>query len=264
MSLATIIAIVTAFGLFIGAILISTDNVTVFLSLSSFIMVFGGTMSAMFISYEPRYVLLSLKLITKIFFAPAMGRDLLKAEVGRIIKWAYAVQKNGTPALEQEAKKAIKGDRFMKFGVEMVISGYTGAEVREILTNTVETTFGRNTVPVFILKDMAAGAPAFGMVGTLVGLVVMLNSMGGDPSQLGAGLAVAMITTLYGVFFARVIFMPAASKVMQREQIVKFRNYLVLEGLCMLADRKSPRFIQDKMNSYLDPAIHFDIDKMKK
>ncbi|NQU59422.1 MAG: MotA/TolQ/ExbB proton channel family protein, partial [Rhodospirillales bacterium] len=144
------------------------------------------------------------------------------------------------------------------------ISGYSGAEVREILTNTVETTFGRNTVPVFILKDMAAGAPAFGMVGTLVGLVVMLNSMGGDPSQLGAGLAVAMITTLYGVFFARVIFMPAASKVMQREQIVKFRNYLVLEGLCMLADRKSPRFIQDKMNSYLDPAIHFDIDKMKK
>jgi chemotaxis protein MotA len=81
---------------------------------------------------------------------------------------------------------------------------------------------------------------------------------------LGAGLAVAMITTLYGVFFARVIFMPAASKVQQREQIVKFRNYIVLEGLVMLADRKSPRFIQDKMNSYLDPAIHFDIDKMKK
>ncbi len=264
MSLATIIAVITAFGLFIGAILISTDNVTVFLSLSSFIMVFGGTMSAMFISYEPRYVLLSLKLITKIFFAPTMSRDLLKGEVGRIIKWSYAVQKNGTPALEQEAKKAVKGDRFMKFGVEMVISGYTGEQVNEILTNAVETTFGRNTVPVFILKDMAAGSPAFGMVGTLVGLVVMLNSMGGDPSQLGAGLAVAMITTLYGVFFARVVFMPAASKVMQREQIVKFRNYLVVEGLTMLADRQSPRYIQDKMNSYLDPAIHFDIDKMKK
>ena len=73
-----------------------------------------------------------------------------------------------------------------------------------------------------------------------------------------------MITTLYGVFFARVVFMPAASKVMQREQIVKFRNYLVVEGLTMLADRQSPRYIQDKMNSYLDPAIHFDIDKMKK
>ena len=264
MSLATIIAIVTAFGLFIGAILISTDNVTVFLSLSSFIMVFGGTMSAMFISYEPRYVLLSLKLIMKIFFAPAMGRDLLKAEVGRIIKWAYAVQKNGTPALESEAKKAVKGDRFMKFGVEMVISGYTGAEVREILTNTVETTFGRNTVPVFILKDMAAGAPAFGMVGTLVCLFIMLDNMGGDPSELGKGLAVAMLTTLYGVIFSRMLFMPAASKMAQRESILRFRNYIVVEGLVMLAEKKSPRYIQDRLNGFLDPSIHFNIDKMKK
>ncbi len=264
MSIATIVAILAAFGLFFGAIFMSTDNVTIFLSLESFIMVFGGTLSATFISYEPRYVLLSLKMIYKIVFSPSMGRDLLKAEVGRIIKWAYAVQKNGTPALEAEASKAVKGDRFMKFGIEMVLSGYKGDEVREILTNTVETTFGRNTVQVRILNAMAAGAPAFGMIGTLVGLVVMLDGMGGDPSQLGAGLAVAMITTLYGVFFARIVFMPAASKIMQREQIIRFRNYLVLEGLVLLADRKSPRYIQDKMNSFLDPAIHFNIDKMKR
>ena len=111
---------------------------------------------------------------------------------------------------------------------------------------------------------MGAAAPAFGMIGTLVGLIIMLDGMGGDPSQLGAGLAVALLTTLYGVLFARLIFMPAASKIMQREQIVRFRNFLVAEGLALLADRKSPRYIQDKMNSYLDPAIHFNIDKMKK
>ncbi|MHA1597542.1 MAG: motility protein A [Alphaproteobacteria bacterium] len=264
MSIATIIATLAAFALFAGAILISTDNITIFLSLPSFIMVFGGTMSATFMSYEPRYVLLSLKLIFKIMFSPKMGRDLLKAEVGRVIKWAYVVQKNGPPALESEAAKAVRGDRFLKFGVEMVISGYTGDEVREILTNTIETTFGRNTIQVTILNGMAAGAPAFGMIGTLVGLIVMLDGMGGDPSQLGAGLAVAMITTLYGVMFSRMVFMPAANKIMQREQIIRFRNYLVCEGLVLLADRKSPRYIQDKMNSYLDPAIHFNIDKMKK
>jgi len=264
MSIATIVATLAAFSLFIGAIFISTDNVTIFLSLPSFIMVFGGTMSATFMSYEPRYVLLSLKLIFKIMFSPKMGRDLLKAEVGRVIKWAYVVQKNGPPALESEAAKAVKGDRFLKFGVEMVISGYTGDDVREILTNTIETTFGRNTIQVSILNGMAAGAPAFGMIGTLIGLIIMLDGMGGDPSQLGAGLAVAMITTLYGVMFARLVFMPAANKIMQREQIIRFRNYLVCEGLVLLADRKSPRYIQDKMNSYLDPAIHFNIDKMKK
>ena len=107
-------------------------------------------------------------------------------------------------------------------------------------------------------------APAFGMIGTLVGLVIMLDKMGGDPSALGPGLAVALLTTLYGVMFARLIFLPVASKVQQREEIVRFRNYLVAEGLALLAERKGPRHIQDKMNSYLDPAIHFNIDKAGK
>ena len=111
---------------------------------------------------------------------------------------------------------------------------------------------------------MGAAAPAFGMIGTLVGLIIMLDNMGGDPSSLGKGLAVALLTTLYGVLFSRIIFLPAATKILQREEIIRFRNYLIAEGLSLLADKKSPRYIQDRMNSYLDPAIHFNIDKMKK
>ncbi len=264
MSIATILGFFGAFGLFLGAILLQTSNLTLFVSFTSFLLVFGGTLAATFISYEPRYVMLSLKLIWKIIFTPKMGRDMLKSEVGRVIKWAYIVQKSGIPALEAESKKAVRGDRFLRFGIEMVLSGYNGAEVREILENTIETTFGRNTVQVNILKSMASASPAFGMIGTLIGLVVMLDGMGGDPSQLGKGLAVALITTLYGVIFSRMIFMPAAAKFMQREQIIRFRNYLICEGLALLADNKSPRYIQDKMNSYLDPAIHFNIDKMRK
>lgn len=264
MSITTLSALLLTFGLFLGSIFTSTDNWSIFVSGASVVMVLGGTLGATFISYEPRYVILSLKLIGRIVFAPKVGRSVLKTEVGRIIRWAYAVQKNGPPALESEAAKAIKGDKFLKFGVEMVISGYTGEEVREIMTNTIETTFGRNTVQVEILKAMGAGAPAFGMIGTLVGLVIMLDNMGGEPSALGQGLAVALLTTLYGVLFARIIFMPAATKILQREEIVRFRNYMIAEGLSLLADRKSPRYIQDRMNSYLDPAIHFDIDKMQK
>ncbi len=264
MSIPTILGLIFSLGLFAWAVGSSTDNYWVFLDAPSFVIVFGGTMAATFISYEARYVILSLKLIGRITFSASIGRNVLKSEVGRIIKWAYLVQKSGIPALEAEAKKAVKGDKFLKFGIEVVISGYTGAEVREILTNAIETSFGRNTVQVSILKAMGSASPAFGMVGTLVGLVVMLDKMGDDPTALGPALAIALITTLYGVLFARWIFMPAASKIMQREQIVRFRNYLVAEGLVLLADRKSPRYIQDKMNSYLDPAIHFNIDKMKK
>jgi len=253
-----------AFGLFFGSIFFSTDNPTIFLSLASFVLVVGGTLASTFISYEPRYVLLSLKLIYRIVFSPKVGRNVLKSEVGRVIRWAYTVQKNGIPALEQEAKKTVRGDKFLRFGVEMVVSGYTGEEVREIMTNTIETTFGRSTVQVEILRNMGSAAPAFGMIGTLVGLIIMLDNMGGDPSNLGKGLAVALLTTLYGVMLSRIVLLPAATKILQREEIVRFRNYLIAEGLSLLADKKSPRYIQDRMNSYLDPAIHFNIDKMRK
>lgn len=263
-SFSTIVALMIAFGMFVGSILWETDNPIIFFSVTSFVMVVGGTMVATFVAYEPRYVLLSLKLIGRILFTPKVGRDILKAEVGRMIRWAYVVQKGGPPALEVEATKAVKGDKFMRFGIEMVVSGYTGDEVRDIMTNLIETTFGRNTVQVHILKYMASTSPAFGMIGTLIGLVIMLDNMGEDPSALGPGLALALITTLYGVLFARLVYIPAANKIMQREQIVRFRNYLVAEGLILIADRKSPRYIQDKMNSYLDPAIHFNIDKARK
>ena len=117
--------------------------------------------------------------------------------------------------------------------------------------------------PVNVMKDFAAGAPAFGMVGTLVGLIVMLGNVGGSPEDLGAGLAVAMLTTLYGVLFARVLFLPAASKMQQREQIFKFRNSILVEGFALLAEKKSPRFMQDALNAFLDPSIHYDIDAAK-
>jgi len=263
-SFSTIISLLIAFGMFLGSIVWETDHYVIFLSVTSFIMVVGGTMAAAFVSYEPRYVILSLKLIGRILFTPKVGRDILKAEVGRMIRWAYIVQKGGPPALESEASKAVRGDKFLKFGIEMVVSGYSGDEVRDIMTNLIETTFGRNTVQVHILRFMASTSPAFGMIGTLIGLVIMLDKMGADPTALGPGLALALITTLYGVLFARLVYIPAANKIMQREQIVRFRNYLVAEGLILMADRKSPRYIQDKMNSYLDPAIHFNIDKARR
>lgn len=264
MSFGTIIGFLVGVGLFVGAIFWSTDDFLIFLSGPSFIMVIGGTLAASFISYEGRYVILSLRMIGKIIFSPRIGRNLLKSEVGRVIRWGYTVQKSGLPALEAEANKLKRTDRFMAFGVDMVVSGYTGEEVRGILNTTIETTFGRNTVQAGILRNMGAIAPAFGMIGTLVGLIIMLSKLQDDPSQLGAGLAIALVTTLYGVLFARLVFLPAATKIQQREEIVRFRNYLVAEGLSLLAERKSPRYIQDKMNSFLDPALHFNIDKMRR
>jgi chemotaxis protein MotA len=264
MSLATLIGFLFGLALVVGAIALSTDNFLVFLHISGFLLVVGGTLAATFIAYEPRYVIASLRIMSSIFFRPRIGRGVLQGEVGRIIRWGYMLQKSGPQALESDVKKLRGQDSFLAFGINLVISGHTGPEVREILANTVETTFQRNTVPAEILRSMGSNAPAFGMIATLVGLVIMLDKLAADPSKIGAGMAVGLLGTLYGVFFARLLFLPSASKVQQREEIVRFRNYLVAEGLSLLAERRNPRFIQDKMNSFLDPKLHYDLDRMMK
>lgn len=261
MSLPTILGFVFSLVLFVGAILVSTDNYHVFLHSAGFVMVVGGTLAASFVSFEIRYVVQALGLIKAIFVSPRMARGMLTNEVARVIRWGYILQKGGLPALESDTKSLRNQDAFLAFGVSLVISGYSGQEVRALLENQVETAFQRRSVPIEILKYMAANAPAFGMIATLVGLVVMLDNMGTDPSKLGPGMAVGLLGTLYGVLFARMVLMPTANKIHQRESIIRFRGLLVTEGLALMADRKSPRFIQDAMNSYLDPAIHFDIDK---
>ena len=263
MSINSFIGFIAAFGLFIWSITLSTSNFMVFVSVSSFILVVGGTLAATFLGQEARYVGIGLKAIGSIFLPQRVGRNILNKEVGRIITWGYQAQKEGVVALDAELKKVSK-DPFLTFGMEMILSGYAGDDVKENLYRMVDSTYERNTIPAEILKSMAGTAPAFGMIGTLIGLIVMLDTMGSDAGELGKGLAVALNTTLYGVIIARMIFLPAATKLIQRHQINRFRMELLAEGLAMLADRKNPRYIQDRMNSFLDPSIHYDIDKQLK
>lgn len=259
MSLNTLLAFLLAFGLFIFAVVLATDNWLIFIDLQSAILVIGGTMAASFLGQEYRYVMLALRGIFSMFAVYRTGRNVLNNEVGRMIQWGHLVQQKGLLALESEVSK-IENDDFLNFALENLLSGYTGEEVRETMEIAIDKTFERNMVPANILKSMGATAPAFGMIGTLVGLIVMLASLGADPKALGTGLAVALNTTLYGVLFARLILIPASSKLTQRQQILKFRHELITEGVVMLAERRSPRYIADRMNSFLDPSIRFDID----
>lgn len=266
MSISTFIGFVLGIALFVLAIILSLTNASqawIFLNGPSFVLVVGGTIAATFAGHESRYVWLALRGIVSTLLVQRIGRNILNREVGRIIRWGYLVQQQGIPALENDAK-SVRGDEFLHFGVELVVSSYPGEEVREILMNTAATTYERNLVQSSILRFMASAAPAFGMIGTLVGLIIMLDGIDpakGNLSSLGQGLAVALTTTLYGILLSRLILLPASAKLQQRQEILRFRNELMAEGLALLSDRTSPRLIQDRMNSYLDPAIRFDIDR---
>ena len=111
----------------------------------------------------------------------------LTVETGKIIRWGYLVKKHGILTLEREIKSAKSQDAYMRYGVELVITGYSGDEVRQMLANAAAGQYQRAMVEADILKNMAAAAPAFGMVSTLIGLIVMLSALGGDASAMGQG-----------------------------------------------------------------------------
>ena len=189
MSLNTFVAALLGFGLFVGAIALSTDNYYVFMSGAAMILVLGGTLASTFISYEYQYVLHGLRGILRAFKIDRRGRTRLNAEVGRVIRGAYLVQKDGIVSLDAEAKKTPGWDGgFLRFGVELITTGYSGEKVQSILGNVIESTFERNMVGAQVLRSMAIAAPAFGMVGTLIGLIISSTIWETTPDRLVRGL----------------------------------------------------------------------------
>jgi len=233
----------------------AADNPVFFLNGPSFILVVGGTLANAFISYQGVYVLKALKEAVLILGHARVNRGILVEETRRVINWAMVVKKGGVVALDRQMKEGETQDQLLSYGMQLVLSGYKPDQVRELMTNSIESSFRRATIQVEVLRNMAATSPAFGMIGTLVGLIIMLQSMGGEASELGAGLAMALLTTLYGVLMARLVFQPASDKILHREEIGRDRDYLMMEGFVMLSEEQSPRYFRDRMASFLEPDL---------
>ncbi|MFO0388175.1 MAG: motility protein A [Alphaproteobacteria bacterium] len=262
-SFATVAGTIFGFAMVLGAIAHGTNNYLTFLSAEGFLIVIGGTIANAFMSYQATYVIKAFQAIRHMLHKAKATREGLSMEILRLIKWAYLVHSKGLAGLESEAGDKIK-EPLLRYGVDLVITGYQPEIIRKMMDTAVESEFDRSITPVTVLRNMASTAPAFGMVGTLVGMVIMLQNIQGDMSQIGTGLAVALLATLYGIIMARLICLPAADKLMQKEEIMRFRNYMMTEGLVLLAEKQSPRYMQDRLNSFLDPTIHFNLDEERK
>ncbi len=262
MSIGSLLAFLAGCAVVIGSILAATDRPMAFIDIPSIIIVVGGTFAASFISYEAKTALSGLKLGLSTFKKHKDSENSLKDEVGRIVRWAYIIQKNGLQGLENEITDDLReSNAFLAYGADLVVTGYTGAEIKQILEHMLESQAERNKRTSDVLMKLGGDAPAFGMLGTLIGLIIMLGSMGGDPSAIGPSMAVALVTTFYGIILARIIFIPLATKANSRNDVTLFKNNLQMEGLVLLAERKSPRYIQDKINSFVDTKEQFLIDR---
>lgn len=262
MSLSSVLAYLFGVVVVIGSIVSATEHPEAFIDIPSVIIVFGGTVAALFLSFEPKTAFEAFKLLLSTLRIHKDSNASLKDEVGRIVRWAYIVQKNGLQGLENEVTDDLRQkDPFLAYGADLVVTGYTGAEIKQILENMMDAQLERDSKGSSALMKMGGDSPAFGMLGTLIGLVIMLGNMSSDPSAIGPSMAVALITTFYGIILARIFFIPAATKVIARNSVSMFKYNLQMEGLVLLAERKSPRYIQDKINSFVDVSEQFLIDR---
>jgi len=264
MSIGTILGFLAGIGLFVYAIISGQDSSAppypwVFLLPNSLLMVLGGTIAATFIAFKDIYVFQAFKEMVKIFKHLDINSKTMYNDVGKIIGWAEIVKKGGIRELQKKINVDENKNPVIKYSMEMVLDGGKSENIFRLTEDFIDTTYDRKMHVVTILDTMAQFAPAFGMIGTLVGLVIMLSNMSGDPTAIGGGMAVALITTLHGVLFANLFFKPAARKLEQQYSIIKYRDTILLEGISMLPNKPHPYTVQDHLNRYLDSSNHFDI-----
>ena len=255
MSLGTLLGFLSGIALILVSIFLSTTNFLLFLNIPSVLIVFGGTIASAYISYQAVYVNKALKQTFDIYKVAKIDRNILIDELNSSLKWADIVHKEGPVGLDNYLKNEEPDDRLLSFGIDLILRQYEPEEIRELMTNTINSEFQRSKIQSGILNNMGGNAPAFGMVGTLIGLVVMLDNLGPNPEQIGSALAVALLTTLYGVLVARLIFQPAAKKVLQAGGIERYRNMLMMEIFVMISESRSANYIRDRIRSFLAPDM---------
>lgn len=255
-------AIGAAFGLFLvlGSIAVSATSFQAFFSLGGLIIVVGGVVAVAFMSFQTGDVAKALHSITTILRQPVQAHEDLRGDMRCIMEWAHLVNEKGTRGLESKIDRSRASDPFINYGLNMVLSDYSPDDVRAMMSTAADVSCERDCVPVEVLGAMASHAPAFGMVGTLIGMVTMLGSLSDSTTSIGSTLAVAFLSTLYGVLSARLIYMPAATRLQQDVDSRRFRHQLIAEGMVMLASNRSPMYIQDRLNGFLRPGFrdYFD------
>ncbi|WJG08410.1 flagellar motor protein PomA [Aliiglaciecola sp. LCG003] len=242
MDLATLIGMLGAIGFVFMAMVLGGD-LSMFMNVPSILIVFGGTLFVVLSQFSLGQFFGAGKIAAKAFMFKIESPDDL---IQKIVEMADAARKGGFLALEEaEIENA-----FMQKGVDMLVDGHDVDVVRDTLAKDIAMTTERHEFGATIYKGMGDVAPAMGMIGTLIGLVAMLSNMD-DPKAIGPAMAVALLTTLYGAFFANIVCLPIAVKLGNRAIEEKINQSLVLDGIIGIADGQNPRVIEGILKSYL-------------
>lgn len=254
MDIATILGLLLGIG-FTSWGIMNTGSLSDFWDLPSIIIVFGGTISASLLAYP----LNTLGSVGKIFQKAFFHKDVsANGIIEEIISLANVARKEGLLSLEEYGSKL--DDEFLKKGIMLIVDGTDPELVRNILETELVFLEERHGEGQGILESMGAYAPAFGMIGTLIGLINMLQKMD-DPKAIGPNMSVALITTFYGSALANIIFIPLAKKLKVRSKSEVLVKELMIEGLLSIQAGENPRIIEEKLKTFIPPDLRKKFEK---
>lgn len=254
----SLIGFVAAVGLIVTAMIIAVwpefGMMTAFLDAPSVLIVVGGTTAATLVSTTMESFINSVKAISKAFKPPNVDPT---GAIEKIITLANLARKEGILALEEAAKTM--EDSFLEKGIMLIVDGTDPELVRSILETEIAYIEGRHASVRSTYDFMALMAPAFGMSGTVIGLIVMLQRMD-DPSAIGGAMAVAVITTLYGSMVANVLCLPVSSKLKVFSAEEMLMKEVLIEGMLSIQAGENPRIIEEKLKAFLSPKMRGGAD----
>ena len=246
MDLATVIGIISAFGLVLYGILIG-GTLMIFWDSASAAIVIGGTFGVTLINYPLADVLGVLKVIKHVFlFKLQAAKELITI----LVDIANKTRTGGILSVEPMVKELKDG--FLAKGMQMLVDGIEINSIQSVLEKEIGYVEDRHKLGAEVFTTLATFAPALGMIGTLIGLVQMLQKLD-DPSKIGPAMAVALITTFYGAVFANLIFLPMAGKLKKRNKEEVLVKELILEGVLSIAAGENPRVMEQKLQVFLSP-----------
>ncbi|MFQ5589947.1 MAG: motility protein A [Phycisphaerae bacterium] len=244
MDCATIIGLVAGSGLLLWAILGKSD-ISAFIDYGSMAIVLGGSLCATMVSFPIRNIMGVAKVVKNCFFAKTRDPHELIADM---VKFAEVARRDGILALENVTNE-IK-DPFLVSGIQMAVDGQDPDLIENVMLNDLETVEARHSDGKALFDNIGRFAPAFGMIGTLIGLVIMLQNMN-DPAKIGPAMAIALLTTMYGAVLANLVALPMADKLGLRSREELMLKMIVIKGVMAIQSGDNPRIVEQKLKTFL-------------
>ena len=248
MDIGSVIGLAIAVAAVMAGIFLGGGSLGALFDLTSVLVVVFGTVGATILSYPLARILKLHTIIMKAFFTKPADAAVVIAD---IVKFAEVARREGILALENHVEEM--KDPFIVRGVKMAVDGTDPELIQQIMDTELEALMDRHAEGKAILDTMGKYAPAFGMIGTLLGLIFMLSNMD-DPSKIGPGMAVALITTLYGAMIANMLTGPVADRLAIRDAEEILFKTIIVAGVMSIQTGDNPRVVESKLLTYLPPA----------